>query len=265
MYMGVWVGVKVAYPKSHTLLPRISPTKTTTPTALTTGFRFHPTDEELVIHYLKHKVFGKPFRFNAIISITTIFKFKFLTTTSFSFSPSRSLCAVIPLIKQSGRPSMGVPVMASDSPSERAAMIRESLQKSQTIIDSIISIMGSFNHRLSALETAMRPTQVRPFSFSFFVMFVYRENVDGCEKYESLWDFGFDPFGSLCLFWLPFYFPNRRERKHVGFSSIFVCFSFTLFSWQLNSRSCWMLGFAFFHGFDLSVVTGFDLVLDDTG
>ena len=96
-------------------------------------------------------------------------------------------------------------------------------------------------------------------------MFVYRENVDGCEKYESLWDSGFDPFGSLCFFLLPFYFPNRRERKHVGFSSIFACFSFTPFSWQLNSRSCGMLGFAFFHGFDHSVVTGFDLILDDTG
>lgn len=56
---------------------------------------------------------------------------------------------------------MGVAV-AMDSLSERAAFMRESLQKSQTITDSMVSILGSFDHRLSALETAMRPTQVLP-------------------------------------------------------------------------------------------------------
>lgn len=55
---------------------------------------------------------------------------------------------------------MGVAV-AMDSLSERAAFMRESLQKSQTITDSMVSILGSFDHRLSALETAMRPTQIR--------------------------------------------------------------------------------------------------------
>ena len=54
---------------------------------------------------------------------------------------------------------MGVAV-GTDALSERAAMMRESVQKSQTISDSIVSILGSFDHRLSALETAMRPTQV---------------------------------------------------------------------------------------------------------
>lgn len=39
--------------------------------------------------------------------------------------------------------------------------MRESLQKSQTVTSSMVSILGSFDHRLSALETAMRPTQVR--------------------------------------------------------------------------------------------------------
>lgn len=33
------------------------------------GFRFHPTDEELVSYYLKRKVHGKPIRFNAISEI----------------------------------------------------------------------------------------------------------------------------------------------------------------------------------------------------
>ena len=43
------------------------------PTALAPGFRFHPTDEEIVIYYLKHKVCGEPFRNNAI-SVVDIYK-----------------------------------------------------------------------------------------------------------------------------------------------------------------------------------------------
>uniref|UniRef100_A0A2P2M181 Exocyst subunit Exo70 family protein n=1 Tax=Rhizophora mucronata TaxID=61149 RepID=A0A2P2M181_RHIMU len=45
--------------------------------------------------------------------------------------------------------------------SERALKMREALQKSQTITDTVVSILGSFDSRLSILETAMRPTQVR--------------------------------------------------------------------------------------------------------
>ncbi|KAA8534587.1 hypothetical protein F0562_032154 [Nyssa sinensis] len=62
---------------------------------------------------------------------------------------------------------MGVPTPASvavDMLSDRAAMMRESLQKSQSITDNMVSILGSFDHRLSALETAMRPTQIRTHS-----------------------------------------------------------------------------------------------------
>lgn len=38
-------------------------------TALAPGFRFHPTDEELVSYYLKRKVSNKPVRFNAIAEV----------------------------------------------------------------------------------------------------------------------------------------------------------------------------------------------------
>lgn len=39
------------------------------PTSLAPGFRFHPTDEELVTYYLRRKVCGKPFRFQAVTEI----------------------------------------------------------------------------------------------------------------------------------------------------------------------------------------------------
>ncbi|KAI4373098.1 hypothetical protein MLD38_011261 [Melastoma candidum] len=47
---------------------------------------------------------------------------------------------------------------------QRVELMRESLQKSQAITDNMVSILGSFDHRLSALETAMRPTQIRTHS-----------------------------------------------------------------------------------------------------
>lgn len=54
-------------------VPVAVPAKTTPPTPKTTalapGFRFHPTDEELVIYYLKRKVANKPFRFDAIAEV----------------------------------------------------------------------------------------------------------------------------------------------------------------------------------------------------
>lgn len=42
----------------------------------------------------------------------------------------------------------------------RAQYMREILEKSQSITDSVITILGSFDDRLSTLEAAMRPTQV---------------------------------------------------------------------------------------------------------
>ncbi|ERN16141.1 hypothetical protein AMTRI_Chr11g95420 [Amborella trichopoda] len=55
---------------------------------------------------------------------------------------------------------MGAP-LAMESLQKRAASMKESLQKSQTITENMVSILGSFDHRLSALEAAMRPIQVR--------------------------------------------------------------------------------------------------------
>lgn len=37
--------------------------------SLAPGFRFHPTDEELVRYYLRRKACGKPFRFQAVTEI----------------------------------------------------------------------------------------------------------------------------------------------------------------------------------------------------
>ncbi|KAK6933576.1 Exocyst complex subunit Exo70, C-terminal [Dillenia turbinata] len=51
--------------------------------------------------------------------------------------------------------------MGMETLRSRASMMRESVEKSQSITDNMVSILGSFDHRLSALETAMRPTQIR--------------------------------------------------------------------------------------------------------
>ncbi|KAG4983016.1 hypothetical protein JHK87_027765 [Glycine soja] len=59
---------------------------------------------------------------------------------------------------------MGMAVASDDLLSEKAAAMRASLERSQAITDDVVSILGSFDHRLSALETAMRPTQIRTHS-----------------------------------------------------------------------------------------------------
>jgi hypothetical protein len=42
----------------------------------------------------------------------------------------------------------------------RSKLMYESLRKSQVLTDSIVNILGSFDRRLSFLETDMRPMQV---------------------------------------------------------------------------------------------------------
>ncbi|KAL0333532.1 UNVERIFIED_CONTAM: Exocyst complex component EXO70A1 [Sesamum angustifolium] len=54
---------------------------------------------------------------------------------------------------------MGAYAGTIETLTERAALMKESMQKTQAITDNMAAILGSFDHRLSALETAMRPTQ----------------------------------------------------------------------------------------------------------
>ncbi|GMP87884.1 hypothetical protein CsSME_00040075 [Camellia sinensis var. sinensis] len=61
---------------------------------------------------------------------------------------------------------MGVRSLVMETLSEKVTFMRESLQKSQTFTDNMVTILGSFDHRLSALETAMRPTQALSLSLS---------------------------------------------------------------------------------------------------
>ncbi|CAF1898905.1 hypothetical protein BRARA_B01536 [Brassica rapa] len=75
---------------------------------------------------------------------------------------------------------MGV-AQAMEALTERAGLMKESLQKSQTITDNMVGILGSFDHRLSALETAMRPTQIRTHSIRRA-----HENIDKALKQAEL-------------------------------------------------------------------------------
>ena len=83
---------------------------------------------------------------------------------------------------------MGIAVAGggADLLSEKASMMRESLQKSQTITDNVVTILGSFDSRLSALETAMRPTQVALF-------FLPPSHLNHDERFLGKWqlEFGF--------------------------------------------------------------------------
>lgn len=76
-----------------------------------------------------------------------------------------------PSIRLSSKPSLWasglrteVAAAEMESLAQRAALLRESLQKSQQVTDAVVSILGSFDSRLTALDSAMRPIQVRPAS-----------------------------------------------------------------------------------------------------
>lgn len=55
------------------------------------GFRFHPTDEELITYYLKRKVEGKPMRFDVIREVNIYKHEPSDLAGSFSFSPHLSI------------------------------------------------------------------------------------------------------------------------------------------------------------------------------
>ena len=79
---------------------------------------------------------------------------------------------------------MGVP-QAMEALRERAAFIRDSLHKSQTSTENMVAILGSFDHRLSALETAMRPTQV-PLLFQFHCLVPEKLKRETTEKENNI-------------------------------------------------------------------------------
>lgn len=62
--------------------------------------------------------------------------------------------------KQQNQSTMGFNDLTMETLRDRASTMKDCLARSQTITDSMTSILGSFDLRLSALETAMRPTQV---------------------------------------------------------------------------------------------------------
>ncbi|KAL3731989.1 hypothetical protein ACJRO7_028782 [Eucalyptus globulus] len=62
------MGPETSTPSTSAISAPPSAQKTSS-TALAPGFRFHPTDEELVIYYLKRKMCGKSFRFDVIADV----------------------------------------------------------------------------------------------------------------------------------------------------------------------------------------------------
>ncbi|GJR74477.1 exocyst complex component EXO70A1-like protein [Tanacetum coccineum] len=73
---------------------------------------------------------------------------------------------------------MGFDDLTMENLRDRAATMKDCLARSQVITDSMTSILGSFDLRLSALETAMRPTQIKTHS-----MRRAHENIDKTLKF----------------------------------------------------------------------------------
>ncbi|PWA42115.1 exocyst complex protein Exo70, Cullin repeat-like-containing domain protein [Artemisia annua] len=75
---------------------------------------------------------------------------------------------------------MGFDDLTMETLRDRAATMKDCLARSQVITDSMTSILGSFDLRLSALETAMRPTQIKTHS-----MRRAHENIDKTLKFAD--------------------------------------------------------------------------------
>ncbi|KVH90636.1 hypothetical protein Ccrd_007396 [Cynara cardunculus var. scolymus] len=75
---------------------------------------------------------------------------------------------------------MGFNDLPMETLRDRATTMKNCLARSQVITDSITAILGSFDIRLSALETAMRPTQIKTHS-----MRRAHENIDKTLKFAD--------------------------------------------------------------------------------
>nr|XP_043606911.1 exocyst complex component EXO70A1-like [Erigeron canadensis] len=75
---------------------------------------------------------------------------------------------------------MGFDDVTMEALRDRAHTMRDCLSRSQIITDNMTSILGSFDLRLSALETAMRPTQIKTHS-----MRRAHENIDKTLKFAD--------------------------------------------------------------------------------
>ncbi|KAK1421217.1 hypothetical protein QVD17_23394 [Tagetes erecta] len=67
--MTVSVAVAPPVPSPATVALPAATSSSPPPTSLAPGFRFHPTDEELVRYYLRRKVCGKSFRYEAVSEV----------------------------------------------------------------------------------------------------------------------------------------------------------------------------------------------------
>lgn len=116
---------------------------------------------------------------------------------------------------------MGIP-QTMDSLRERSAFVKDSLLKSQTITDNMVSILGSFDHRLSALETAMRPTQV----LTFFPLPMSTPE----KKRERFVKRAFDSalLNNMLLFCSFFFFCSLKLQLGCGGAFIKHCYSVLL-------------------------------------
>ncbi|KAG6529499.1 hypothetical protein ZIOFF_011698 [Zingiber officinale] len=103
---------------------------------------------------------------------------------------------------------------ASDTLRERVSFLRDSLHESRANTDRMVSILGSFDHRLSALEAAMRPAQVRTFAIR-----MAHGNIDKTLKSADV---------------ILEYFERTREVAHVFFT-FFVLEMHFLFSLPTSS------------------------------
>ncbi|KAJ9554803.1 hypothetical protein OSB04_009417 [Centaurea solstitialis] len=76
--------------------------------------------------------------------------------------------------------ALGFNDLSMETLRDKATTMRNCLSRSQLITDSITAILGSFDIRLSALETAMRPTQIKTHA-----MRRAHENIDKTLKFAD--------------------------------------------------------------------------------